>query len=490
MDYFAHLIANKASATETVKIRKVYVNEDPNQEDIKPCPNCMARKQKSSVRYMYVNLQEAIYKCESPDCMYPYQNFKFKNYTDNTVYFYISAEVPSATSPNEFESSFTSLCSPTKFKIEPLKTIDDHSSTIDFSMHFFSPDRGINNSIKALENTPGNNTSINIFDSPTLSYKNLVQDFDTGFIDDLLQDLGQTSSPEKQKPVLVSPVRVVKNESSSVASRQLKRCLQIFQNTATTSEMTFKVPPLPGAEVQTPPKIRIKKNSPLRRHKHIRRANSSSNSLSLEKSSKRRKVKPLDFIETIINKHPREDEQKPKQSNNQRVENMLNFIERSMKHRQSQPIESNLQSLPPLPPKHSTDHIPDTHRICKKKQKRISLSAAVLDDRQFEYSASESEQEDAPERIPIPTAAKPTFSGGVSPETSLSTSQLSSDSDRSLPSFEDLLMHIHPGQPKPQTSFQNVGFRSAGSSPTRVPQWAKTPPRRIHSMESLCSLLE
>lgn len=31
MDYFAYLIANKATAAKTVKIRKTYINEDPSQ---------------------------------------------------------------------------------------------------------------------------------------------------------------------------------------------------------------------------------------------------------------------------------------------------------------------------------------------------------------------------------------------------------------------------------------------------------------------------
>lgn len=488
MDYFAYLIANKTSSSKTVKIRKVYVNEDPNQEDTVPCPKCIARNRKSSVRYMYVNIQEAIYKCESPECMYPFQNFKFKNYTDNTVYFYISAEETSGANLNDFESSIASEVSPTQLKMETLQT--DNPTAIDFSLHFFTPERGTNTSVKPSDYT-SNDTSVNIFDSPTLSYKNLVQDFDTGFIDDLLQDLGQHASPEKQNPVLVSPIRVVENKSSSASGRQLKRCLQMFQKTVTASETSFKVPPLPGTEVQSPPKIRIKKHSPLRRHKHIRRTHFSSSGTTLEKPPKRRKVKPLEFIETIISKTPKDDEPKPKQSNNRRVENMLKFIERSMKNRQSQPAETNPKSMPLSLSKHSSIYYTDTHRSHKKKQ-HLSLSAAVLDDREFEYSASESEQEDVPEMIPVTPKVKSTSVNAVNTKPSLSTSsdQESSDLDLSLPSFEDLLMHIHPGQPKLQPSFLNVGFRSAGSSPTRVPQWAKTPPRRIHSMESLCGFLE
>nr|XP_019552652.2 uncharacterized protein LOC109422363 [Aedes albopictus] len=502
MDYFAYLIANKATAAKTVKIRKTYINEDPSQEETAPCPSCMERNQSSSVRYMYVNLQEAIYKCESPSCMYPFQNFKFKNYTDNTVYSYTSAEETLSATPEalvDFGQSFTNVApsSPGRCKTEdaaPGSAMND-SATIDFSFSFFSPDRSPkNNSISKI----GHNTSLNIFGSPSLSYKNLVQEFDTGFIDDILQDLNQSTPQEQPKPVLVSPVRSVVESKAGTAGRQLKRCLQMLEdNTASSNEATFKVPPLPGTEVSSPPKIKPKKHSPLRRSKHNKRTYISSGSLSLEKMAKKRSLKPLEFIETVNSLQPKKAT--PAESNlpgvkplkNRRVENMLNFIERSLKNRQPKPLET----VPPSPPKQSAaKRSPGSHRKSNKHYKRMSLSAAVLHDSQFEYSTSESEQEDVPpppppSKIRIPSPLKlEDFNGDTSLESFASSPEHSSQS--SLPSFEDLLSHIHPDAEPKRSIISPVGFRSAGCSPTREPQWAQTPPRRIHSMESLCGLLE
>lgn len=488
MDYFAYLIANKTSAARTVKIRKIYINEDPTQEDTEPCPNCLARSQSSNVRYMYVNLQEAIYKCEAPNCMYPFQNFKFKNYTDNTVYVYTSAEeTPPALEDFVGQSFPNNALSPVKHPPGQLPSMNE-SSLIDFGFNFFSPERSSSNSNRASEESPAKNASLNIFDSPSLSYKNLVQDFDTGFIDDILQDLNQSSTEKTSKPVLASPVRVV--ESKSKPGRQLKRCLQMFKETAVPSDVTFKVPPLPGAEIPSPPKIKPKKHSPLRRSKHARRTHLTSGGSSSEKVPKKRNLKPLEFIESINSMHPKavaspEPEVKP--SCNRRVENMLNFIERSMKNRQPKPLPATTPR-PASPPKHSAKRPIESHRSYRKTHRYMSLSEAVLNDHRFEYSTSESEQEDAPETVPSPVKSD----GDASSESVTSQEDPPTIPDQSsLPSFENLLMHIHPGEPKMQhQNFPPVGFRSAGSSPTRVPQWAQTPPRRIHSMESLCDLLE
>ncbi|XP_065091918.1 uncharacterized protein LOC135712791 [Ochlerotatus camptorhynchus] len=477
MEFFAYLVANKASTSKTINIRRVYVNEDPNTEETEPCPKCMARNHQSTVRYMYVNLQEAIYKCESPFCMYPFQNFKFKNYTDNTVYYYSSAA--EETPLEDFSTTFTNVPSPFKGAHEGHQSVKA-SPPIAFNMHFLSPEHSHADS-KLAEVSPG----LNIFDSPSLSYKNLIQDFDTGFIDDILQDLSQPS-PEK-KSVLVSPVRVVQNDPSTT-NRQLKRCLQMFKDSSASTEVVFKVPPLPGSEVPSSPKIKSKKLSPLRRHKHVRRTHHS-NSSSVDKVSRKCRMKPLDFIETMNSIQPKEaPPAEPrlagvKPLSNQKVERMLNFIERSMKKREPTP-EATVAHVE-QPPKRSIEQPVKKHRI-HRQTKRLSLSAAVLQDSKFDYSTSESEQEDISDSVPSPFKSVNSGLGSLS--------QLPSENDQnhSLPSFENLLMHIHPVQPQvqPYHNIPAIGFRSAESSPTRVQQWEKTPPRRIHSMGSLNSLLE
>lgn len=40
------------------------------------------------LRYFFLSLEEKIYKCESPTCLYPFERFMFKSLTDGTVYYY------------------------------------------------------------------------------------------------------------------------------------------------------------------------------------------------------------------------------------------------------------------------------------------------------------------------------------------------------------------------------------------------------------------
>lgn len=44
------------------------------------------------MRFFYLNLEEAIYKCANGQCFYPFEQFRFKNVKDNTVYFYEEVE--------------------------------------------------------------------------------------------------------------------------------------------------------------------------------------------------------------------------------------------------------------------------------------------------------------------------------------------------------------------------------------------------------------
>lgn len=68
-----------------VRYCKVFVDEDPNKpETDQPCPDCKRRNVDSKLRYMYINIDLAVYKC--PNCMYPHRDYKYKNYHDRTVY--------------------------------------------------------------------------------------------------------------------------------------------------------------------------------------------------------------------------------------------------------------------------------------------------------------------------------------------------------------------------------------------------------------------
>lgn len=44
------------------------------------------------MRYFYLNLDEAIWKCSSETCLYPFENFRFKNFNENKVYVYEKIE--------------------------------------------------------------------------------------------------------------------------------------------------------------------------------------------------------------------------------------------------------------------------------------------------------------------------------------------------------------------------------------------------------------
>lgn len=72
--------------TAKIRYNKIFIDEDPNQEEQQICPECQLRGVQSYMRYMFINIGLAVYKCSSKDCMYPNEKFKYKNYNDKTVY--------------------------------------------------------------------------------------------------------------------------------------------------------------------------------------------------------------------------------------------------------------------------------------------------------------------------------------------------------------------------------------------------------------------
>lgn len=52
------------------------------------CPNCKSLGIENQLRYFYVNLDEALWKCSGATCLYPFDKFRFKNFANNTVYYY------------------------------------------------------------------------------------------------------------------------------------------------------------------------------------------------------------------------------------------------------------------------------------------------------------------------------------------------------------------------------------------------------------------
>ncbi|XP_055298160.1 microtubule-associated protein futsch-like [Sitodiplosis mosellana] len=70
-----------------IKARKVLVKE-PIVEYSETCPYCAANGIDNKLRYYYISLEEAIYKCAGSSCLYPFERFIFKSLIDNSVYYY------------------------------------------------------------------------------------------------------------------------------------------------------------------------------------------------------------------------------------------------------------------------------------------------------------------------------------------------------------------------------------------------------------------
>ncbi|KAJ6645623.1 hypothetical protein Bhyg_00830, partial [Pseudolycoriella hygida] len=69
-------------------MRKVVLDEPFDENQKESCPACMASGKQNYLQYLYVNINEAVYKCQRTTCRYPYRNFKYINYTDRTTFRY------------------------------------------------------------------------------------------------------------------------------------------------------------------------------------------------------------------------------------------------------------------------------------------------------------------------------------------------------------------------------------------------------------------
>lgn len=56
------------------------------------CTYCQEKGQTFYLRYFYLSLEEAIYKCGNSRCFFPFDHFKFKNLKNKTVYYYEEVE--------------------------------------------------------------------------------------------------------------------------------------------------------------------------------------------------------------------------------------------------------------------------------------------------------------------------------------------------------------------------------------------------------------
>ncbi|XP_055596228.1 uncharacterized protein LOC129746559 [Uranotaenia lowii] len=533
MDLFTKLVETRESAPK-LKVKKVYIDEDPNTEEKSPCPKCWSENRHSYVRYLFLNLQDAIYKCEDANCMYPFQNFKFKSYAERKVYCIepvLEEPIGTPVLSDDFFSSLPVNLSPVK--PEPHSSLTGGGSLMHFNLDFLSPDRNRSKAVPCRK-TPDKG-DINIFDSPSLSYTSLVKDFDTAFIDDILQEIGQGSVAEKKQksPVFKAPLPT----RPPTAGRQLKRCLKIFENKnfnqpTENEESTFKIPRLPGGESVSSTEIKRNKSPSTKKRKKSHSESNRSSSGSIVENLKPLVTQSITAMKQeastitqdirVIDTPPNAQTSKAgtnQLAKNLKVERMLNFIERSMKNKKL-PEPINVQPLRPKPKKQKpkrkkcnlSDKVMKFHR-----RYNLSAAAAVLQDSDFEYSTTDDDEEESTTTNDDTDSFDIDGNDGTDndyPHTESSNESNTSSvlpaenqtSVNSLPSFNDLFNSIHKmdpiaGFPQLQQQQQQqqpalLLSKSAGCSPIRmVPaadseQWMHTPPRRIHSMESLISLLD
>ncbi|XP_058067220.1 uncharacterized protein LOC131216682 [Anopheles bellator] len=387
-----------------VKVKKVYLNEDPSKEETVPCPRCSRGNQQSMVRYMYISLNEAIYKCEAPNCMYPFRNFRFKNYDDNTVYQYEQLLDQNRLNLDLLCSDFTPCSVSDSYGCGPEQSLDDFAP-VDFNVDFPSTEplgqHSFANASKSLPTEPKS--------------QELATTFDVGLIDDILQDLWPSKSastaPPSNETVLMpndvknwQPSEEPKSTTESnqpPSGRRLEKCLKAVQQTnKSLQDVIFRVPTeteqsrkrtVHVVESITPTKLRIKKVSPRKRRKMNPPAKSncpvkpynptmvmasSANTLVQTKA-----ITPVEFLNQL-NTLSRPSPPRPSSVCSDKAQRMLSFIQRSLRDRprddsvppqsvaqapvvsnelQAVPVISNesvgslqSQSLPPIVPCSST----------------------------------------------------------------------------------------------------------------------------------------
>ncbi|EAA07183.4 AGAP010348-PA, partial [Anopheles gambiae str. PEST] len=324
MELLVQHIQKGYHSTSRVSVRKIYIDEDPAKEQAIPCPRCLDRNKQNMVRYLFLNLNEAIYKCEANDCMYPFRNFKFKNFEESTVYHY-QRQSPDISFGNNFSSECYSY-----------ENSMDNVAAIDFSLDFLAGNNG-GTELQQQSPTPAEPTSSQCLPAAS-DYANLSTSFDTGFIDDMLQDLFPSTVNPSLKVNDILDQKIDPIQSTKLIGRKLEKCLKVFEKPANISEEeVFKKPKSPESsslvvEHITPTKLRIK-NIGGSMTKTI-------SNTTVAKGIKNKKIKPLEFVSTLNTLVQRKNVEEPivecqptvkKSPNCAKVQKMLNFIQRSMK---------------------------------------------------------------------------------------------------------------------------------------------------------------
>ncbi|XP_052860611.1 uncharacterized protein LOC128267750 [Anopheles cruzii] len=351
MEALIQEISNDQCKRGKVKVKKVYLNEDPSKEETVQCPRCLRGNQQYMVRYMYINLNEAIYKCEAPNCMYPFRNFKFKNYDDNTVYQYEELPDHNHLDLDLLCSDFTPCSVSDSYGRVPEQSLD-HFGPVDFNLDFPSTE--------PVAQHPFANASKSLLTEP--KSQDLANKFDVGLIDDILQDLWPSKStstpplssttvlmPNREKQPSEEPKSTTK-PNQPTSGRKLEKCLKAVQQTnKSLQDVIFKVPTqteesrkraVHVVESITPTKLRIKKVSARKRRKISPLAKSKPSEKpynpTMEMASDANKlvqtkaITPVEFLNQLntLSRPP-----PPSSVCSDKAQRMLSFIQRSLHNR-------------------------------------------------------------------------------------------------------------------------------------------------------------
>uniref|UniRef100_A0A2M4AWN3 Putative histone h1b n=1 Tax=Anopheles triannulatus TaxID=58253 RepID=A0A2M4AWN3_9DIPT len=309
-----------------VRVRKRYLADDPSSDGPTPCPRCAGRDQRNMVRFLYINLSEAIYKCEAPDCMYPFGNYKYKNFETNTVYQYDNPEeaIP-----------FCDVAS-----TGPL----DSLAPAYFNLDFDPPqlDRRMD--------------SVTETESKSLSSNPPAPSFDVDVFDEILKDLWSSTSSANATPTPERPSSTLSalsaceesskepvsssNLAQPAKSRKLEKCLKAVEQTKTKMRKNkFKYPrkhkvaePMVAkhvVETISETKLRITK-IPAQLPKDLRGANKVVLNNFLKGLVYDKDIKPAEFMDTLRNVSRR-----TLIGPSDKTQQMLHFINKSMDSREN-----------------------------------------------------------------------------------------------------------------------------------------------------------
>lgn len=188
-----------------------------------------------NLRYMYLNLEEAVYKCSSPDCMFPYRNFKFKNYADKTVY---------------------------RYKIVSSEDVEAQSGSLQCSWIDSLPI----SPVKVAQPVPVTETN------PTQAFSNAMDQLQTELNDILsshcndFETLESDSSPSRSIKIEKGSVHVPKSPIKSEKPRKLSKCYDFIRQksggldppTDTQGQSnSFKIPIQPGTDAFNAYKVNL-----------------------------------------------------------------------------------------------------------------------------------------------------------------------------------------------------------------------------------------